>query len=452
MRGVWRIFISRRFAVSLLVLMLGLLILAILLPNPSILSPEEIRTIKEQRPYLFKITEILGIQGLTASPFFFVLPFLIFISTAICTWTRLQSRLKSGGAEIEGRVFKAAKEVTVKGEAKIVRSRFLKAFSSPLWSVQENIKEEIPILIAHRGRFGFWGSMLFHLGLLTVLLATIVTGLTLFTGEMLLTEGYPIPLKEEGFLKVWRRPFFGMKLPDEAITLEEFKRVFKDNKYPIDYIATVRVGEKDGFSFLKDIRVNDPLKYQGLQYNIDRYGFAPSFVIKGKDGKVLFDGDINLVLVGGQEDSFQIPDTDIGITVRFYPDFVMTKDGPRTRSDILNNPVFSIKVTREGIVMKQGFLYMGQEAEMTDIMITYTGIKYWVHILVARDWGAPVLFIGLVFLVIGLIARLSFYEKGLNVVINAEGENCIVKVSGYTKYFPAFFEREIKKIIEEVTK
>lgn len=449
MEGAWRIFISRRFAVSLLIIAAGLFLLSAFLPYISVLSPEEIRTLKEQRPYLYRIAEVLSVQGITSSPVFLILPILVFISTLVCTSTRLSVRLKRGEGEIEGKVFKVAQDIIAPGNVEGLRIKFLEAFKGSRWNIREASKQGVASIITSKGSLGFWGSMIFHLGLLLTLLSTLVTALTLFSGEMLLTEGYPNPLKEEGFLKVWRRPFMGVRLPEGSINLENFKAVFKDRK-PVDYIATVLVKEKDGSSFLKDIRVNDPLQYYGLQYNIDKYGFAPSFVIKDRDGKILFDGDINLALIGGKEDTFQIPDTDYGIVVRFYPDFVMTNGGPRTKSDIPNNPVFTLSLTRENIAVGGALLPMGKEVEAEDIKITFTGLKYWVHILISRDWGAIVLTIGLIFLAGGLIVRVLFYEKRVNITINEMAEGCMVKVSGYTKYFPAFFEREIKEITGKV--
>lgn len=450
MKSLWRLFISRRFAVALLIIMVGLLILAILLPDPAFLTPEEANLLKEQRPFLYKITEVLGIQAITASPFFLILPFLIFISTTICTSTRLNTRLKGKAFGIEGKVFKIDKEVVIKDGVDAAKSKLFATFKGSRWKVREVFKEGMPMLTAQRGSLGFWGSMVFHLGLLITLLAAMVTSLTLFTGEMLLTQGYPNTSKEEGFLKVWRRPLIRVKLPDARLTLEGFKAVFEEERFPVDYIASVRVEEKDSSSFLKDIRVNDPLEYYGFQYNIDRYGFAPAFVIKNKEGAVLFEGDINLVLLGGQEDSFLIPDTDYGVVARFYPDFVMTEGGPRTKSDIPNNPVFSLKLTREGITVSEGLLPMGKDVEIEDIKISFTGFKYWIHILVSRDWGTPVLFTGLVLLVAGLIIRVIFYEKRLNMAVEAMTEGCRVKVSGHTKYFPAFFEREMERLITQI--
>lgn len=451
MRRIWNIFISRRFAVSLLIIMVGLLLIATFLPFISVLSPEDIRILKEQRPFLYKLAEIFGVEGLTSSQFFLILPFLIFTSIAICTWTRLRARLRGAGSEYEGKIFRISKEVNIGAGIETIRPKLFEMLKGAKWKVREGLRDETPSIIARGSGFGFWGSMLFHLGLLTVLVATIVTGLTLFTGEMLLTEGYPNPMKEEGFLRIWRRPLIGVTLPDAVITLEEFKAVFKDRK-PVDYVASVRVAEKDGSSFLKDIRVNDPLKYSGLQYNIDKYGFTPAFVIKDKDNTVLFEGEINLVLIGGTEDSFKIPDTDMAIVVRFYPDFVMTKDGPRTKSDMPNNPVFTLNLTREDISVGGGLLYLGKEVEVEDIKIAFTGLKYWSHLLISRDWGGVVLFIGIIFLVAGLIVRVIVYERGLNISLKATEEGCIVNVSGFTKYFPAAFEREIKQLIAQISK
>ena len=129
----------------------------------------------------------------------------------------------------------------------------------------------------------------------------------------------------------------------------------------------------------------------------------------------------------------------------------MTNDGPRTKSDIPNNPVFTLNLTRENIAVGGALLPIGKEIEVEDIKITFTGLKYWVHILVSRDWGTPVLMTGLVLLVAGLIIRVIFYEKGLTIAMEETADGYMVNVTGYAKYFPAFFEREIESLIKQIS-
>lgn len=345
-KRLFKFLISRRFAIWILITSVVLLVLAIILPEPETVS-------KTERPFFYSIIQVLGIHGITSSPSFLILPIFIFLSTFLCTIDRFRKR--------------RAKDI------------------------------------------GFWGSMVFHAGLLTVILAGVVSMLTLFSGEILLTEGFPASLGKEGFLKVWREPVFGVKIPEGRITLKGFKSIYQGN-FPVDHESRVSI-ERDGTIAEATIKVNAPLLVNDIQYTLNRYGFSPAFVVEDEKGKILLDAFINLVVVGGVEDSFDIPEAGARVFVRFFPDFVMTKDGPITKSKLPNSPVVALKVGRDGRESKFILIKKGSKVEIMGLKFTFADLRYWNHFLVSRDKGRPVLAVGLFFLVSGLIIRFLTMER-----------------------------------------
>lgn len=441
MNKIWRLFLSRRFAIFLLAMTTGLLFIATLFPDVTSLKQDE-------RPFLYWSAQAFGLQGITTSPIFLVFPFLTFISTIICTLSRIQTRLKAKETGVSGKVFRIEKDFVSNLSMEDIRQNLLKIIGNR-WDVKETSALEGVSISASKGKVGFWGSMIFHLGLLVIIIAAIITSLTLFTGEMVLTKGYIYTLDKEGLLRTNRIPIFGANLPKGDIMLTEWEAVYKDDKFPVDYIAKVKVGDKGDF-FTKEIRVNDPMKYKGFQYNIDNYGFNPSFLVKGKDGKIILDAEVLLMTRRGQEDSFDIPDTDYKIYTVFYPDFIMTKKGPRNKSEIPRTPVFLLKVNKGGKIIGEGIVPKSGEAEIGGLKISFYDLKPWVHVLVSRDYGANFMFAGFIFIAVGLLIRFVFYDRGLKIVIMYSEGKSAVKVSGHTKYFPSVFENELKEIEKTV--
>lgn len=324
-----------------------ILVISTQLPNFALMTTEEVAALKKGRPFLYAVTFSLGEKGLASSPWFYVIPGFIFFSTFLCTIDRLvKTRKKS---------------------------------------------------------IGFWGSMLFHAGLLTIIVAAVVTKLTLFEAELLLTEGYPMSLGKEGFLTVGRDPLAGIYFPEGKITMTKFKSIY-EGQFPVDHEALIKL-EMEGKVSTLSIKVNQPMKVDELQYSLNRYGFAPAFVVKDGSGKILLDAFINLVVVGSEEDSFEVPGADAVVDVIFLPDFEMTDDGPLSRSSLPNNPVVALRVRKGGLETKYLHVKMGESGNLMGLEISFPEVKYWAHILVSRDKGVPLFMVGFLLGVCGLIVR-----------------------------------------------
>lgn len=338
---ILKFLISRKFAACLLVSSAVLLIVATTLP------PLDNRP-KIGRPYYRKFIQVFGMSGVTSSPYFLILPAFVFMSTFLCTIDRIWKR---------------------------------KAMDA-----------------------GFFGSVVFHSGILTIIFAGVVSMLTLFSGELLLAEGYPTPLGREGFLKIWREPTL-MKsgLPRGMVTLESYKSVYAGNS-PVDYEARL-ILEMNGAVRKEVVKVNKPLYISGFQYTLNRYGFSPGFMVQDEKGNTLMDAFINLVIVEGDEDYFEIPGTGAKLYVRFFPDFEMTKNGPGSKSRLPDNPVAAVKVKLGNQESRFRLIKKGEKAYIMGYNITFDDLKYWNHFLVNRDMGLPFLVVGVFLLTGGLIVR-----------------------------------------------
>ncbi|MDT8318783.1 MAG: cytochrome c biogenesis protein ResB [bacterium] len=340
-------FLSRNVAITLLILMTVILVVSTQLPNFALMTAEEVAALKVGSPFLYAVAASLGERGITSSPWFYVIPGFIFLSTFLCTIDRLIN----------------------------TRNRSI----------------------------GFWGSMFFHAGLLTIIVAAVVTRLTLFEAELLLTEGYPLSLGKAGFLTVGREPLAGIDFPEGNVMMTKFKSIY-EGPFPIDHEALISI-DRDGTVSNTSIKVNQPMNIEGLQYSLNRYGFAPAFVVKDSRGNILLDAFINLVVVGSEVDSFEVPGANAVVDIIFLPDFEMTDEGPVSRSAIPNNPVVALKVRKDGMETKYLHVKMGDSGNLMGLEISFPEFKYWAHILVSRDRGVPFFLAGFLIAVFGLLVR-----------------------------------------------
>lgn len=412
-QSVVKLFLSRRVAVILLTATLLLLVLS---------------------------TRLKNISDLTTSPFFLVLPLLIFISTLLCTVNRIRTRKAKPP---DASAFRIKRNVAAANADAV--PGYLKGRG---WVPVAGSGESTVFI---KGGKGFWGSMVFHAGLLLMFAAAAITSATLFSAEVLLQEGLPLPLGREGFLKVWREPLVPMRFQEGEMVLDRFEAVYKDERFPVDYVARVRIKGPDSES-TSDVRVNAPLNLGEIQYTMDRYGFSPGFLIKDRTGNVLFDGYVSLVLMGGAEDSFEVPGTDAVLLVRLFPDFVMTEEGPSTRSRIPSNPVFGLRIKRGERAGTGRLVKMGEEVEIDGLRISPNDLKYWAHFGVARDAGRHVFAASFMLIVAGLVSRFLYHERWLKVSHAETPDGYQLDVSGYSRYFPALFEGEVERTADEIAR
>src|SRR3990172_11988628 len=88
----YRLFISRRFAISLLIAISVLLFLGILLPNLSYHEPKEMVTFSKNHPILYELGRVFNPPTLTTSWTFLTLTALLMLSTILCCIERIRNR------------------------------------------------------------------------------------------------------------------------------------------------------------------------------------------------------------------------------------------------------------------------------------------------------------------------------------------------------------------------
>lgn len=426
MKSIVDLLASRRFATYLLIATLLIILSSNLLPNLSIMRPDEIDTLRRSRPFLYTVAKSFRVGKIVKTPFFLALPVFIFISITACTVRRTVRELR------RGRISKgdARHHLDFSGEIDAVEE-FLKGKG---WRIAP--AEGGKGISAHKGRNGFWGSVLFHIGMNVVLLGILLSLVTRFNGAMTLTEGYGVDISE-GFME---------KVPDgfpvKRALLEGFKAVYA-GEFPVDY--GVELILSTDFED-KKVRagVNDPVSIGGYQISPSRYGFAPRFVLK-KGRETVFDGYVNLVVFTPEQiDHFDVTQEKITVVTQFFPDFYKEGIIPKSHSKELKNPVFFIEVKRGKDNLGRGFLPVKKEVSFSGYSLECKDVKIWVMFDVARDLGVPAVTLGFVLIVTGLVIRFVLYEKFIWITVKDTG----LDVYGRAGYFPVLFEDELKRVVE----
>ena len=227
MAKFWRLLGSRKFAVYLLLAFLGMLFLSALLPSEISVTAEEWAELKRTKPFIYWLSSNISTIYIVKSPVFLAVSVFLFLSTFACTSTRVAGWLRTRRVDFEkDKAFSFSMERRSQEPALAVEERLLRILKAKRWnySVSENSG-----VVAQKGiGLGFMGSVIFHSGLLVCFLAAPVTALTVFRGELVLTEGMTVPLREGIEHYEGGEPSV---LPDVSVMVKELKGVYEQGKY-----------------------------------------------------------------------------------------------------------------------------------------------------------------------------------------------------------------------------
>lgn len=450
---LWRGLLSRRLALLLLALVCLTLILAALVPDVSQLTEGQLLYLSQERPATLWLAGFLPIQKAARSIPFLLLIAWLMVSTALCTWTRIRARLsRRDPVAAIGRPFTAENRFWVGREPGDVTQDALGILERRRYRVaSEEAGGQLRVMGA-KGWLGFWGSALFHASLVVVFGGALISGLTRYSGYVLLTEGQTMVLDESGFIRTPDRPPIGGSFPPMTVSLRRLAAEYRDDRYLVGLNADVEVGDGRSLPARESLGVNRPLNYKGFQFHLERIGFAPAFLLRGAGGRVLLDAYVNLVVLReDQQDSFTVPGTGLVVRARLYPDFLRQLGFPATRSPIPRNPVLDLAVLERGSSIYSGLAPLGQTINFGEYTLAFQDLKYWGYFGVTRDWGLPAAAAGMFLAVLGLVVRFFFYEKSVCVEVRRNGHGSEVALAGRSRYFPAFLEEELNRMREHLT-
>jgi len=441
----YRLLISRRFAISLLIAISVLLLLGILLPSASYHEPSEMTNFSHKHPIIFELGKVFNPPTLTTSWTFLILTALLMLSTILCCIERIRNREYVDPYKEQPKLFRQKMKIELRSKPPEVFEASLKALRRHWWQLgPKRARDDFLFLEARKGAFGFWGSIIFHLGFLAILLGVIVSSQTRFMGSFLVVEGQQLTLLKRNFTQVYREPPGNYDLPGNLVYLRDFKANILKERFPVYYSADVAIAEQNGSVTSKTIMINQAIKHRDYSMLLRNYGFAPHMVLKsGK--KTLLDAFINLRgRVAGSKDSFSVPGTKIEVRTVFYPNFNLTS------SLVPRAPVYSVIVKDKGKRVFKGYLRKGKSIRFNDMVLSFPNWRYWAYFDVIRDHGIAMIFWGFVVSFIGLVFRFVMHDRQLSIRIKSVAAGSEVLISGRSRVFPVIFQEELGRLARAI--
>lgn len=285
------------------------------------------------------------------------------------------------------------------------------------------IKEGKTAALRGPGALRMTGFLALHLSIILLLIGSGITSATKMKARIILTEGQAFiekhsdyPQIVEGFLRPERHTHAEIRLKNVDIQYEQ--------GHPVAVTSSVDIRAPGRSPLHGDIRVNDPLKYQGIIFTQDRTGFSPRVRINRTSGgrPLLVDSFVSLQTFDTPDgktyqDFLALPFVLEQFIFTVYPDHVLEGGRARKTGDADENPLLLIEVQdKAGRTMVRGHVPLGGEVELGEYRFAFPALRQWSSLMLVEDPGylvvAVSLWLGLGAMVLRYVPVLEKWFRG----------------------------------------
>ncbi len=437
-----RFLASVRLAGWLIGILLGFLVLSFLVPQRGIYPPEQVDEFLAMLPdALGWLVATAGLDALFSSFLFYVVAALLALNLTVCTLRRMVRRRRVMGAATIG---------TVPAEAMVIHGLDPDAVERSMRSLSA-IETRSPLgllaYVVRRGTTGYWGSVILHAALVILAAGGVVSGLTAFRGEMVLTEGQTVADVPESYLHIDQVPRWGTQFGEFQIALERMEFEYEGDTI-VDAVAHMVVSDA-GASREDKGRVNYPVLVDGKSFLLYDTGHAVWVSVAGPDGASLFDSFVNMGESGpeGYSDSLDVDGLEIRLLSR--PDSSRPVDEPVERGLDLREPVVGVRAGRQESVRDYVWLEPGQSTDRDGYTVTIKEVRLWNRFMVRADGGRHIVYLGFLLVIVGACMRFLDPDRQVAVVPDTFDGEPVFRMWGQQRYWSAHAPREMRRLYAE---
>ncbi|KUK12165.1 MAG: ResB protein required for cytochrome c biosynthesis-like protein [Moorella sp. 60_41] len=237
-----------------------------------------------------------------------------------------------------------------------------------------------------RGR----GSVLLHLSLLLILAGAVLSAYLGRSAYVEIGVGEGVDLAAHGF-------------PGFALSVKDFRIEYYPTLEPRQYISLVRVESDSGSVREQEVKVNHPLKFEGLKIYQKRYGWLIQGEVSYGTGVFPFQA-----AHGGE----LLLDEVQRLRLRFFllPGGEGATATPPS-SPPTDTPGLACLLLRDTDILATGIIGPGESRTLGDYTVTFIGHRRYTGLEIKRDPGVGVTYAGFVLVLVGFVMRYLISDK-----------------------------------------
>ena len=281
--------------------------------------------------------------------------------------------------------------------------------------------EEGAAVYADKFRWGPFGTVIAHLSLILVLLGAIA-GTRDFGGFR--DQSFAVAI--DSTVPVGN----GTNLSVKALS---FTDAYYDNGEPSDYASHLVLYDNGVPVADKVIRVNDPLRYGDVSFYQSFFGPAADMVVKDATGATVFEDGVPLMWSSqdGTKSigSFTVPNSNVLV-------YVISAASGRVDPTIKAGQVQleAYQGADQSSPIAVQVVDQGKAASIAGYSITFSRERQFTGLIVARDPGAPLVWLGTGFLVLGVVLVFLFPARRLWARVRGSEAGTEVRIAAATRH------------------
>ncbi len=392
----------------------------------------------------------LQFARLYSSPWFLALLFLFAVNTIVCTLVRLRPKLRRALRPAivvepsEILALKMSDAVRRPGDPASAADAATRLLDAGRYRVRRADGEGKVFLLARKRAAGAFGSDVVHLGLLVVLAGGVASGVGGFRTEIALREGGVAAVPGAGF----------------SLRLEKFETEYYPGGGIKDWKSTLTVLEDGRPAAGRVVEVNHPLTYRGFSFYQASYGRDwddPALEIVVREGSDPASARTLRPRLGEDTPLGDRAGTRI-VVRRFVPDLVVGEDGTvGSRSSEPRNPAVLVEGRRGDEKIFESWVFAahpdfasghgGQAAGLSVELKGFDAPPVSV-IEAARDPGAPLIWLGCAFVMLGFGLAFYWLPREIRVVASKAGGRTEIAAAGVAAKGREAFAAEFEAFLD----
>lgn len=456
-KNIVSFFRSRKLAIVLILLIMVFSLVGIQIPQKSQIKPEIYNAWEKTHPVQAEIFYYAGFTHLFSSFLFISLVALLFANTFFCTWSMVANSFK------RSKSYKQFKKPLLTGNLEknkvIETGKNNKDIFSVIYLVLTskgyNVQRKENQIFAEKNRMGVFGTPLFHVSILFIILAAVYGSTGRMEGDMRLIEGQTLAEDHSNYMFINEGPFFYENHQKFDISLEKF---FADY---IDEAGTPR-GATGKLAIIKNgqmiktdvVYSNHQMNFEGYTFLGNVYGLAPLMILRNPDGSV-YSG--SFITATDEDESeryvsyFQIGDTGLEGGLMVYMTAPLTTNITESVG-IEKTPILFLKLFENGKEINDVTMKLNDTIKIGDKTLGFYDIKYWSNFYVVKDNSIFLIYAGFGIMILSLFISFFIVPGRIFFEIVDTGGLKEIHMKGKSDKFKSLFEEELSSIINDLKK
>lgn len=367
---------------------------------------------------------------------------LLSISLFVCSLARLRTFLGKG---ITGPVpgLRESKGIRLPGQE--VTARLKAVLTARGFCV--NITET-GLIAGKMNRGGLLGSVIFHTGLVVILLGFAINALWGFHGNAFIPERTMIKVPDEVY--IYKKGWFHVAPPPFFAGLEKFTHI-NEPASSSQPVGDLYFQDFSGVS-RQQVKINYPALFNTVYWRFKNWGYSIHLNIDDNGIQVVNDF-VNIATHNGTSFYDTIPVNEkLKIDIRFFPDYIEVSKGVYgSRSPFPDKPAAYLIFISGNKKIAEGFVTLNESKKIGTMNVHFQGFRYWELFDVGSDPGKQVIWAGGLMIVAGLLFRLFLVTKKAAFRFEPSPDAHVILHWGtWAGFGKAVFAAEIREIIEQL--